>query len=343
MRGAVALVAVVVVGAMPSGLTGPAGASARGAAGDPAPVGVVTRTFVDRDRRTPADASAGILAAPRRTLPTTIYYPARGALEPGSITPDAKPARGAHPLVLFNPGSPGTPEDYEVLLADWAAHGYVVAAIEFPISSVAGPDDAAWKDLPAQTKDARFVLDEVLALDAERVGIPEIDDEHIAVAGHSFGGATALSLASKCCRDDRIDAVLALAAVTVTNDGPALKGTEGPILFVHARSDRAVSWTQAVAQCRKTAAPKRFLTVEEIRGLRAHVIPFIGQGDDYSAVVRPAMVDFLDGSLRDRKAARARLERAGAGTEVASLTRCPKLPESATPTTTTTTAAPGLR
>ncbi|MBM3659891.1 MAG: hypothetical protein FJW95_10375, partial [Actinobacteria bacterium] len=299
----------------------------------------VTRTFVDRDRRTPADPSAGILAAPRRMLPTTIYYPARGSLEAGSLTPDAPPARGAHPLVLFNPGSPGTPEDYEALLVEWAAHGYVVAALEFPISSVAGPDDAAWEDLPAQTKDARFVLDRVLDLDPEKAGIPEIDDDHIAAAGHSFGGATALSLASECCRDDRIDAVLALAAVTVTEAGPALKQTGGPILFVHARSDRAVSWGEAVALCRKTAAPKRFLTIEEIRGLRAHVIPFLGEGDEYSAIARPAMVDFLDGYVLDRKGARARLERAGAGTDIAGLTRCPADPEP-TPTTTPTSAAP---
>ena len=317
---------------MPPTTTAPSGTTSG------APVGRVTRTFVDRTRKTPADASAGLLGADRRTLPTTIYYPARGAQEPGVVTADARPARGTHPLVLFNPGSPGTPEDYEVLLADWAAHGYVVAAIEFPISSVAGPDDAAWKDLPAQTKDARFVLDKVLALDAQKAGIPEIDADRIAVAGHSFGGATALSLASKCCRDGRVDAVLALAAVTVTDHGPALKGIDGPILFVHGRNDRAVSWSQAAAKCRTAGGPKRFLTIEEIRGLRAHVIPFLGRGDPYSAVARPATVDFLDGYLRDRKAARDRLERAGAGTDVGGVTRCPAEPATSdTPSTTTTT------
>lgn len=295
-------------------------------------VGVVTRTFVDRSRRTPSDPSAGIAPAGRRTLPTTLYYPARGTAGPGSVARAAKPARGRFPLVLFNPGSPGSPEDYEVLLADWAAHGYVVAGIEFPVSGVAGPDSVAWRDLPAQTKDARFVLGKVLGLDAAKVGIPEIDDRRVAVAGHSFGGTTALSLASKCCRDRRVDAVVALSAVTDPKHGPRLKKPAGPVLFVHARGDRAVSY-QATASCEHARTPKRLLTVEGIRGLRAHVVPYIGQGDEYSAVVRPAIVDFLDGYVRDRAAARKRLDRAGKGTTVASVTRC--RPGETTTTTTT--------
>ena len=298
-------------------------AAAVGRVGSTRAVGVRTERFVDRHRATPADVSAGIAPATSRVLDTTIYYPARGApAADGAPQEDATAARGAHPLVLFNPGSPGTPEDYAVLLSDWAAHGYVVAAPTFPISSVAGPDDAAWADLPAQSKDARFVLGKVLALDPAKAGIPEIDADHIAVAGHSFGGATALSLVSSCCRDDRIDAAVILAGVTETVKGPPLRNARGPVLFVHARGDRAVPYPPTVDACTRAGTPKRLLTVEEIRGLRAHVIPYLGQDDAYSAVVRPAIVDFLDGYLRDRKAARARLDRAGTGTTIGVVTRC---------------------
>jgi dienelactone hydrolase len=319
----------------------PAGAVPRGAvAREPGPVGVVTRTFVDRDRRTPADSRAGIVAASSRTLPTTLYYPARRG-EPGSVTDGARPAKGPFPAVVFNGGSPGEPEDYEPLIADWAAHGYVVVAPEFPVSSVAGPDDVAWQDLPAQTKDARFVLDRVLALDPAKAGIPEIDEDRIAVAGHSFGGATALSLASTCCRDRRFRATIALAAVTVTEAGPNLKRPAGPVLYVHSRGDRAVSYDEAVALCNTTGTPKRFLTVEVIRGLRAHVYPYVGD-DQYSAIVRPAIIDFLDGYLLDRKAARARLDGAGAQTDVAEVTRCRER-DTPPPTPTVTTVPFGAR
>ena len=327
---AVAAVAAVGVPTVPAAASHPVGAEAAG------PVGVVTRTFVDRRRATPSDPSAGIAPAPSRTLPTTIYYPARRGVA-GSVTEGARPTAGARPMVLFNPGSPGTPEDYEPLLADWAAHGYVVAAIEFPVSSVAGPDDVAWSDLPAQTKDARFVLDRVLAIDPEKAGIPEIDEDRLAVAGHSFGGATALSLASKCCRDRRFSAVVALAAVSETRNGPALTRPKGPLLFVHARGDRAVSYTDAATLCGDADTPKRLLTVEEIRGLRAHVYPYVGD-DEYSAIVRPAIVDFLDGYVRDEAGARERLDRAGASTTIATVTRC--RPGDTPPPTPSTTVPP---
>jgi dienelactone hydrolase len=339
--GAGAVLGVLLAIVPPAGSPATAGAAVTRVTPAPA-VGVRTERFVDRSRKTPADVSAGIAPAPTRTLATTIYYPARGAATglPDAPVENARAARGRYPLVLFSPGSPGTPADYVVLLADWAAHGYVVAAPTFPVSSVAGPDAAAWADLPAQTKDARFVLGKVLALDPAKAGIPEVDGDHIAVAGHSFGGATALSLVARCCRDDRVDAAVILAGVTETVDGPALRGVRGPVLFVHARGDRLVPYAPALKACTRAGTPKRMLTVEEIRGPRAHVVPYLGQDDPYSAVVRPAIVDFLDGYLRDRLPARARLDRAGRGTTVGAVTRC-RPGEATTPGTTLGTTPAG--
>lgn len=327
-RRRIGLLGIGVACALAATTVAPAGAATgRGRDAGLRPVGVVVRAFTDRSRRTPADPPAAITPSARRVLPTTIYYPARGDAAPGALTPAAKPARRSFPLVLFAPGAPGTPEDYERLLVDWAAHGYVVAGIEFPVSSVAGPDDVAWEDLPAQTDDAEFVLDRVLALDPDKVGIPGIDEDRVAVAGHSFGGATALSLVSKCCRDDRLDAVVLLAPKTRTEDGPRLEKPSGPVLFVHARKDRAVPYRESARKCAATRSPKRLLTVEEIRGLRAHVVPFVGADDAYSAVVRPAIVDFLDGWVRNRRSARARFDATGADAtgadpELAVVTRC---------------------
>ena len=226
----------------------------------PSAVGVRTQVFVDRSRNTPSDSVAGIAPDNQRRLPTTIFYPARGTPTPnGTAVEKAKPRGGKFPLVIFNGGSPGAPEDYAPLLAEWAAAGYVVAAPEFPISSLAGPDDVAWKDLPRQSGDARFVLDRVLALDEKKTGIAEIDDDHIGVAGHSFGGATALSLIANCCRDRRFDAALVLAAVTETTDGPQLKGSH------RTRAVRALSWRS------RGAVPPGVGDVRHREGLEADV------------------------------------------------------------------------
>lgn len=291
--------------------------------GTRAAVGVRTFTFVDRSRPTPADPTAGITPSATRSIPTTIYYPSRSGSPGPAPVAGAKPAGGRHPLVLFAPGAPGVPEDYEVLLADWAAHGYVVAALQFPVSSLAGPDDVAWTDLPDQSDDVRRVLTEVLRLEPGADRIPEIDEERIAVAGHSFGGATALSLVSACCRDRRVDAAAVLATVVATEKGPDLRRVRGPVLFVHARRDAVVPYAPAHRACARTREPRRMLRVHRIRGERAHVVPYLGRNDPYSAVVRPAIVDFFDGYVRDRRAARARLRAAGSDTSVAAMSRCP--------------------
>jgi dienelactone hydrolase len=252
-------------------VTGVAAVSARPApaASAPGAVGVHTETFVDRSRSTPGDVVAGITPAAERRLPTTIFYPARGEATAAAPANDARPRRGRFPVVLFAGGSPGSPDDYAPLLEDWAAAGYVVVAPKFPVSSYAGPDDVAYADLPEQSGDLRFVLRRLLKLDPDRAGIPDLDGRRVAVAGHSFGGQTALSLVAKCCRDSRVGAALVLAGVTDAPDGPALRKVRGPVLFVHSRNDRAVPYQPTRDTCATVSGWKRMLTVEDLRGLRA--------------------------------------------------------------------------
>jgi len=313
-------IVVIALAALPGS---PAWAGSSGSSGSaPGAVGAYTHTFVDRSRPTPADVVAGITPAEERRLPTTIYYPARGkATAAGDAVRGARPRGGRFPLVLFAGGAPGSPKDYAPLLQDWAGAGYVVVAPEFPISSLAGPDDVAYADLPRQSGDLRFVLRRVLKLDPEHAGIPAVDGEHIAVAGHSLGGQTALSLVAKCCRDPRVDVALVLAGVTDAQNGPRLQKLRGPVLFVHSRNDRAVPYGPTLDTCATVAGWKRMLTVEDVRGIRAHITPFLGD-DEYAAIVRPATVEFLDGYVRDHETARRRLSRIGAGTDLVGLSRC---------------------
>ena len=112
-----------------------------------------------------------------------------------------------------------------------------------------------------------------------------------------------------------------LAGVTDAADGPALRKVRGPVLFVHSRNDRAVPYQPTRDTCATVTGWKRMLTVEDLRGLRAHVEPFVGDGES-SAIVRPATVDFLDGYLRDDAAARRRLGRTGADTTAVHFSGC---------------------
>lgn len=165
------------------------------------------------------------------------------------------------------------------------------------------------------------MLRRVLERDGKKAGIPDLDAQRIAVAGHSLGGQTALSLVARCCREPRADVALILAGVTDASDGPPLKKLRGPALFVHARNDRAVPYRPTLDTCATVTGWSRMLTVEAVRGLRAHTGPFVGDDDD-AVIVRPAMVDFLDGYLRDDDRARRRLSRVGDDTDTVALSHC---------------------
>jgi hypothetical protein len=112
-----------------------------------------------------------------------------------------------------------------------------------------------------------------------------------------------------------------LAGVTDAEDGPPLQKLRGPVLFAHSRNDSAVLFARTFETCTTVSGWRRMLAIEDVRGVRAHVSPFIGDDED-AAIVRPAMIDFLDGYLLDKASARRRLDRVGIGTDAVEMSRC---------------------
>jgi dienelactone hydrolase len=274
-------------------------------------VGLRVLPIEDTSRSTPADPEgvlAPVAAAPTRKLPTSVYYPAVGKAG-ADVVPDARPAKGRFPVILFSHGAPGTPEDYRQLLERWAAEGYVVVAPTYPVTTTGGPTDAGYADQRDQVRDARFVLDRVLALDRKSVaqgGLGGIlDRKHIGAAGHSMGGLTTLALVSACCRDRRIDAAVVLAGVARTEHGPDVSRPAGPILLTHALRDIAVPFQWSQLEYQEASQPKYFLQILlPVGGVLAHMTPFLPGLGPTSAAVARVTDDFLAAYLRGDEGAR---------------------------------------
>jgi fermentation-respiration switch protein FrsA (DUF1100 family) len=302
---------LLAVASCSSASAGSGGATASSSASGAYRVGVVTDTFVDPKRVTPAWGPEP--PRPSRTLVTTVYYPSTGPRSRAPVRGAAPATRGRpYPLVVFAHGLGGAPQDYAALLASWASAGYVVAAPRFPLSSSATPGGPDGGDVVDQPADMSFVIDSVLALDAQSSGTLAgmVDAAEIGAAGHSNGAITVLGLvADTCCRDPRVKAAVVMAGTTEGfGSGTYELASAPPLLLVHGTADELVPYRSAVLVFDQARGPKGLLT---IRGgshqSAAGLSP--SSGDE---VVRTT-TDFLDTYLRHDTATIARIRVDGAG------------------------------
>ena len=134
-----------------------------------------------------------------RDVPAKLYFP--------------KTAAGPLPVVIFSHGLGGSRDGYQYLGQHWAGCGYVSVHLQH-----LGSDDAVWKNagagegMKAMTKatldirnalnrplDVTFAIDQLTALNADPASPLKgrLDLDGIAVAGHSFGGYTAMAIAGQ--------------------------------------------------------------------------------------------------------------------------------------------------
>lgn len=240
----------------------------------PFPVASMVVPLVDDSRPT---LSGGELVSSSRALTTLVWYP------------DVSLAV-QWPLVVFAHGFEVGPGPYSALCEAWAAAGYVVAAPEFPLTdaNVAG-DYLDEYDVDNQPDDVRFVVGSLLAADSPLAG--RVDPDRVAVAGHSDGGLTALSVATEPMPGLR--GVIALSASPVDAGSMA----SPPILIVHGDADDVNPYDNGVALYDESAAPRFLLTL--VGG--DHLPPFL-DGSPYLDAVDRVAVDFLDYYVAGRTA-----------------------------------------
>ncbi len=269
-------------------------------------VGLLTETFVDTSRSTPAAGPNPHRSS--RTLRTTIFYPAAGGASAHPAQTGATPDRagGPYPLIVFAHGLGADPQAYGPLLSYWAASGFVVAAPQFPLTSGQTPGGTDAGDVVNQPGDMSFVVSSVLAMSGRPghtlSGL--IDPGEIGAAGHSNGAITTLGLvANTCCLDYRIKAAAILAGDNEGFPGGRYDfGQAPPILFVHGTDDAFLPYSEAIAMFNRAHGPKGLLTIKG----GGHADAAGGSAASANSVYRTT-TDFFSAYLRGDRAARARL------------------------------------
>ncbi len=253
-----------------------------------------------------------------RTLMTYVSYPALGSAGGGYVRP-ARPARAGapFPLIVFGHGFDETPSMYGSLIRSWSRAGYVVAAPVFPLTGADAPGGPDESDLPNQPADMRVVISRMLAASDASSGPLSglIDRRRIALAGHSDGGDTALSVAyDPRFLDRRVGAAVILSGAEIPSvqgfqirSGPPLLATQGTADTINPPSATSAFYDSA-------SVPKYLL---ELLGA-SHLPPYSSQ-EPQLGVVERVTVAFLDDYLKHAPGALQRLLAAGAVPGVATL------------------------
>ncbi len=223
-------------------------------------VGRTSADWTDPSRETPANAE--VAAHPGRHLPVQVWYPAAGT--PGADPVDhADPAQGSFPLVLFVHGSSGTPGVYTGICARIAALGYVVAAADFPLTSLTtdgGPSDWHAED---EQRDLAFRADQLLGASVPAPLAGHLDPAAgYAVVGHSTGGTVALLAAYRPdFHDDRVRAAVDLSGDSCFFEAPFFATRAVPLLAVGATRDLLVPAANNPARAFQLASPPAVLAI----------------------------------------------------------------------------------
>ncbi|MFT5606184.1 MAG: putative dienelactone hydrolase [Paracoccaceae bacterium] len=155
-----------------------------------------------------------------RLLKTRIWYPS-------DLLKEGRPAKAPLPLLVYSHGFMSMRTGGAYLAEHMATKGYVVAAMDYPLTNYSAPDKPFVTDVVNQPGDVSFLLDQLLSWHRESGSLFEgsIDEKRIGVFGLSLGGMTS-TLAAFHPRfgDPRIDAAVSIA-------GPGFMF--GPTFFSH--------------------------------------------------------------------------------------------------------------
>lgn len=243
-------------------------------------VGVRTYTLIDASRPTPAHGT--FPGSPDRTLVLEVWYPATTA---GRDAPLDRTA-GAWPLVLYSHALQDSRTGEEYLTTHLTSHGYVVAAVDFPLGKITAPGGATPSDVGSQPGDLRFVLDWLLAQSADASSdlAGAVDAERIGAGGLSLGATTTLLAAfHPDLRDARLRAILPIAPpYSCAMTSRFFDTATLPMLVLHGTVDRLVPIEPNGEAVLRRANGPRFL----VRVQRGSHLGFVGFATSLAPTVR---------------------------------------------------------
>lgn len=231
-------------------------------------VGVHTVTLIDETRETPP--CLGYAGSDERRLVTEVWYPIRYRSDRFVHDRFVKEERdasadrsgGPYPLVIWSHGFMGRRNKTTYLSVELVRRGYIVAAPDYPHTSLGSPCLSWPSDGSQQGLDVRFLVDSLLDFSSRSGSFLSemVDAERIGVAGFSYGGFTAILAGySASLGDPRIKAVLALAPFACLFDEQLFGQRSVPLMIMAGDRDGLAVFESNAEQPYRLAPPPKYL------------------------------------------------------------------------------------
>ena len=187
-----------------------------------------TTSFADNTRST--NANGDYPGAKSRELHGKVWHP---------IEKQGAP----YPLIIYSHGFTSTHEGGAYLAQQLASLGYVVAAVDYPLTNMAAPGGPNAKDVVNQPADVSFIIDTLITQSGTAGHALEglVDESRIGATGISLGGLTTTLVSYHPeMRDPRIGAALSIAGPTNIFNDTFFTHAEVPFLMLAGDIDALV-------------------------------------------------------------------------------------------------------
>lgn len=218
----------------------------------PGELGMAREPLALTDDRRATMANGEFAGQPFRELNGELWYP-------------RDRAEGPYPLILYSHGFMSSVSEGGYLVDFLVPKGYVIAAVDYPLSSGGAPGGPTVNDVGNQPGDVSFVLDQLLARNSTEgdslFGL--IDPQRIAVAGLSLGGLTSqLTAFHRDSRDPRIAAAVSIAGPAVFLTPEFFSTSSMPFMMIAGSADAIIPYEAHAAPIPQKSPQSLLVTLQ---------------------------------------------------------------------------------
>lgn len=195
-------------------------------------LGVLRQPVELTDRSRPTKPNGDFEGSPVRELNGFVWYPETQAQKP-------------FPLIVYSHGFMSSVAEADYLVDFLVPKGYVVVAVNYPLSHGGAPGGPNVNDVVNQPGDISFVIDTMLArnADAQDSLYGLLDPSRIAAVGLSLGGLTTqLAAYHRDVRNPRLSAAVSIAGPSVFLERRFFQTTDIPFMMIAGSADAIVPY-----------------------------------------------------------------------------------------------------